>query len=76
MLNSISSKKYSIKEDFVFTYASDLNRILDRFKKFYENKYGFIDSDELEARKYIAEIIKMLGHFEIGDQIMKKYKIR
>lgn len=46
MLNSISSKKYSIKEDFVFTYASDLNRILDRFKKLYENKYGLEMTDD------------------------------
>jgi len=46
MLNSISSKKYSIKEDFVFTYASDLNLILDRFKKLYENKYGLEITDD------------------------------
>lgn len=46
MLNSICSKKYSIKEDIVFTYASDLNRILDRFKKFYENKYRLEITDE------------------------------
>jgi len=46
MLNNISSKPYSIKEDFIFTYASDLNRILDRFKKLYENKYGLEITDE------------------------------
>ncbi|MHA1274557.1 MAG: hypothetical protein ACTSQP_11845 [Promethearchaeota archaeon] len=40
MLNTISSKKYPIKEDLLFTYASDLDRILDRFKKLYENKFG------------------------------------
>ncbi len=45
MLNNISSKKYSIKGDFIFTYASDLNRILDRFKKFYENKNGLEITD-------------------------------
>lgn len=52
MMNKVSSKKFPIIDDLIFTYASDLDRILDRFKKLYENKFGL----EIVDKNFIALI--------------------
>ena len=56
--------------------SPDILSMLKRVEQsldFYERKYGFLDSDELGARKYLANSIRLLGDFKTGNAMMKKY---